>query len=69
MILHTAPTTDKVSKKAIAIAIRKSMANQIAFDVLQDLKEERKKKAAEEEEAKKKTEATQPESLGDPERQ
>lgn len=47
MILHLDTLCDKKSKAYFARAVRKSQANEVAFEMLQQLKEQEEKKKAE----------------------
>lgn len=62
MIMHLGPTTTHVPKMFFAKSIKKAMANEVAFNKIQQFKQEesdlQKSKLAE------KTEATTPEPLG-----
>lgn len=43
MIMHLGPTTSRKSNYYFASSIRKAMANQIAYQVIQDLKADEEK--------------------------
>jgi hypothetical protein len=43
MVMHLGPQTTSVKKYWIACSIRKAQANQVAFEVIQKIKEEEKK--------------------------
>lgn len=43
MIMHLSPTTDKKSKLYFAKAVRKAQSNQIAYQVIQKIREEQEK--------------------------
>lgn len=48
MIMHLGPTTHRKSKWFFVASIRKAQANEVAFDVIQTIKEEDQKKREEE---------------------
>lgn len=55
MIMHEGPLVTKKSLKHFADSIKKSMANQIAYEIIQRIKEEEQKQKELEEAAKKET--------------
>lgn len=44
MVLHLSPTEDKKSRRFFIKAIKKAMANETSYSLIQELKEEEKKK-------------------------